>query len=59
MGSERSRNIRALRDFHRPASRLGTGTPEPGRAWAMIILGFAGLGFAGDRRSGRAEAVIA
>jgi hypothetical protein len=32
--------------------------PEPS-TWAMMILGFAGLGFAGYRRAGKAAVVAA
>jgi len=40
------------------ANGVTASTPEPS-TWAMMVLGFAGLGFAGYRRMRRAEAIIA
>jgi hypothetical protein len=39
-------------------STFGTAVPEPS-TWAMMLLGFAGLGFAGYRRSRKASAIAA
>jgi PEP-CTERM motif len=40
------------------AQSLAFNTPEPS-TWAMMVLGFAGLGFAGYRRAGKAAVVAA
>ena len=40
------------------AGGLSVSTPEPS-TWAMMVLGFAGLGFAGYRSSRKAPAVVA
>jgi hypothetical protein len=40
------------------ASGLSLAAPEPS-TWAMMVLGFAGLGFAGYRKSRKAVAVAA
>ena len=40
------------------AQGLAFNTPEPS-TWAMMVLGFAGLGFAGYRRAGKAAVVAA
>jgi hypothetical protein len=37
---------------------VAASTPEPS-TWAMMILGFAGLGFAGYRKSRKAVAIAA
>ena len=44
-------------DFSIPAVNVASDVPEPS-TWAMMVLGFAGLGFAGYRRS-RKTAVFA
>jgi hypothetical protein len=36
---------------------VGTAVPEPS-SWAMMMLGFAGLGYAGFRRAARSRAAI-
>ena len=40
-----------------PGVTVLTGTPEPS-TWAMMVIGFAGLGFAGYRRA-KAKAAFA
>ena len=40
------------------ASTPTTGVPEPS-TWAMMLIGFAGLGFAGYRRASKARAIAA
>jgi hypothetical protein len=37
---------------------VASGVPEPS-TWAMILLGFAGLGFAGYRNSTNGRAAVA
>ncbi len=37
---------------------IGTGVPEPS-TWAMMLLGFAGLGFAGYRGSRKSATLVA
>jgi NAD/NADP transhydrogenase alpha subunit len=41
-----------------PNAGIAASTPEPS-TWAMMILGFAGLGFAGYRKSRKAVAIAA
>jgi hypothetical protein len=41
-----------------PNAGIAASTPEPS-TWAMMILGFAGLGFAGYRASRKATAIAA
>jgi hypothetical protein len=48
-------------DFHAAGKNafefsLGSGVPEPS-TWAMMALGFAGLGYAGFRRNSKVRAL--
>ena len=45
-------------DFLEPTQVLASSVPEPS-TWAMMILGFAGLGFAGYRRAKSGTAAVA
>ena len=38
------------------ASKMPGGVPEPS-TWAMMLLGFAGLGYAGFRRTGKSPRI--
>ena len=49
-----------LVDANGNAFRLDLGTPAPEPStWAMMLLGFAGLGYAGYRRSRRSVSIAA
>ena len=47
----------AFLKLQRPPSSSAVATPEPS-TWVMLLLGFAGLGFAGRRKAKNAAAFV-